>query len=405
MKIGVVVTTFPCRSETFFEREMEGLRALGFDIVVFSAAREDGTGSSESNMRAVYRPKRLSLKAVLSVLYLFTRHPAGLRRLFMLVWRLLKVNRGEAISLLGNLHTVGYFSRHAERAELSHIHAYFSDWPGVIGLALATITGKEFSISAHARDIFVENGDLQLKVHNAQFVRTCTFAGLRHLRNKLPARYHRRLHVVYHGMRTAYVGSNPAGFGLEHPHVANIVLAVGRMVEKKGFECLLRAFRKVLCEGCGGVLVFAGDGEGMEGLKGLARELMPEEKVHFLGWQRNEVILRLMQEATIVVVPSNVSADGDRDGIPNVILEAFVSGTAVVASDLVSIREAVRDRQTGLLFAAGDADSLAAAIRRLLEDPQLRMSLCHNAYEKAARCFDTSRNVRHLARLLRGGER
>jgi glycosyltransferase involved in cell wall biosynthesis len=317
-----------------------------------------------------------------------------------LVLKLLWACPREAILLIGNLHTIGLFARHINLEGISHIHAYFLSWPATVGLALSTITGRSFSISAHARDVFVEHGAMTLKIARAKFLAACTQQGLDYLKANLPPKYHDKLHLNYHGTRI-----HIAGFGLNEKGIRKSkndqsIIGIGRMVPKKGFGNLLQAFALVVRERPGCRLMILGEGCEQQRLKRLVEQLALEDHVRLVGWKEPDVTLRLLKQATIAVVPSVIADDGDRDGIPNVILEAFAVGTPVIASDLQGISEVIRHRQTGLLVEPGDVKGLALAINELLNNRHLRNQLSQRARETVVRRFDCVKNIKRLAELF-----
>ena len=399
MKVGYILTTFPCRSETFAQAEIEALRGLGFDITVFAARRSEA-GRDEADTKTFYRPSVLSREAVFAVVYLLVRRPLALGRLILLALSLIRSCPREALSVIGNLHTIGSFAGQVDRRAISHIHAYFLSWPAAIGLALSAATRRPLSISAHARDIFVERGAAELKISHARFVAVCTRQGLEYLKSNLSARYHPRLHLCYHGTKRAD-GRRPlkdrytAHFGS-----GQFLLAIGRMVPKKGLAILLRAFGLVVLQKPDSRLMIVGDGPDREQLQTLRDQLGLKDHVQLLQWQQPDVVLERLRCAAALVVPSIVAPDGDRDGIPNAILEAFAAGTPVIASNLEGIREAVEHGRTGLLVEAADVTQLAAAIEKLLNDRDLWNRLSQAAYEVAAARFDYLENARKIADLF-----
>ena len=401
-KIGCILTTFPCRTEGFAAREMGELRDAGFDICVFAAAYDKtGRGGVEAG-KVFYRPSLFSADGFLSLGYMLLRHPLGLLRLIPLVLRLLVSCVREAVCVVGNLHTIGFFAKQLDREGIGHVHAYFLSWPAVIALALCQATGRSFSISAHARDIFVEHGAVELKVSRAKFVAVCTRQGLEHLRSNLAPEHHERLHLCYHG-----VHSDSEGFGGRRAQVrdskqAETIIAVGRLIPKKGFAVLLRAFALVLETRPGCRLLIVGDGPQRERLGGLIEELSLGDSVELLGWRPPDVTAGLIGRATVLAAPSVIAEDGDRDGIPNVILEAFAAGTPVVASALDGIKEAVEHEKTGLLVQPGNTDELASALKRLLDDSGMRRALSERAYEVLVQRFDPAANIEQLSMLLGG---
>ena len=400
MKVGYILTTFPCRTETFAAREMRSLTASGLNITVFAAAGEKHVPSQGEGWSVFYRPPRLSAKALLSIGYLLSRYPMALGKLLRLVLRLMSECPREAVSLMGNIHTVAFFARYFDAREISHIHAYFLSWPAIIGLALAAVTGRPFSISAHARDIFVEHGAMELKVARAGFVTVCTKQGLKYLKDSLPEKYHNKLHLNYHGIKTTFDLPVHDERSISMSGGVDTVIAVGRLIGKKGFKDLLRAFELVVKKKSEPRLVVVGDGSEREQLEKLIKKLGLENHVELLGWQSEEKTLLLIRQAALLVAPSLIANDGDRDGIPNVILEAFISGTPVIAARLDGISEAVEHRKNSLLVKPGDIKELASAIDELLRDKQLQRRLSQEVRETVIERFDLDKNAGRLIRLF-----
>lgn len=398
IKVGYILTTFPCRTETFAVREIDGLRKSGFAITVLSVVSQRPVCAD--TIKVYYRPERFSTEALLSIGYLSVKYPWALGILIYLVFKLIRTCPREALSLIGNIHTIGFFARHLDRGAIPHIHAYFLSWPSIIGIALSAITRRSFSISAHARDIFVEHGATELKISRANFVTVCTRQGLEYLKANLPARYHHKLHLNYHGIRVASGLPDCDGKSTYEPKRDDTIIAVGRLIPKKGFARLVRAFNRVVQEKSQCRLVIIGDGPERKRLSGLAEQLNLKNHVEFLGWQDFDATLRLIRQSTALVAPSLISDDGDRDGIPNVILEAFACGTPVIASRLEGISEAVEHRINGLLVEPGDVVELASAIEELLDNRYLHRQLSRRAYETVIQRFNSVENTKQLSRLF-----
>ncbi len=383
-------------------REMDGLRDAGFDIWVFAATYDAGAAGGKYGNRVSYRPPPVSAEGFLSLGYLLLRHPLGLCRVIGLALKLLVCCFREAVCVAGNLHTIGFFAKQLDREGIGHVHAYFLSWPAVIGLAVCRATGRSFSISAHARDIFVEQGAVELKVSRSRFVAVCTRQGLGQMKSNLAAEHHEKLHLCYHGLRLDSEGFGVHSLEAGGSEQADTIIGVGRLIAKKGFSVLLRAFALVRKTKPGCRLLIVGDGPERESLAELIEELSNSDSVELLGWRPPDVAAGLIGGATVLAAPSVIADDGDRDGIPNVILEAFAAGTAVVASGLDGIKEAVEDEKTGLLVQPGNTEELACALKRLLDDGGLREVLAQGAYEVLAERFDAATNIEQLSMLLGG---
>jgi glycosyltransferase involved in cell wall biosynthesis len=399
MKIGYIFTTFPSQSETFAAREIEELARLGFNITILAATGQAHVDKSQKITKTLYRPPFLSSDTLISIGYILMTSPLALAKLVGLILRLLWSSPREAILITGNLHTICFFAKHLCQQRISHIHAYFLNWPACIGLALVKITNLPFSIAAHARDIFVESGAIKLKLSHAKFTVTCTQQGLNRLKTNLPKKYHPKLHLNYHGIKI-----NPEHRCYEkkpsNAKAETTVIAVGRLIKKKGFSDLIPAFADAVQDNSGFKLLIVGEGPLRKHLNELIHQLTLENCVHLLGWQKNDLTLRLIGQAAVLIAPSIIANDGDRDGIPQVILEAFACGTTVVASNLEGIREAVEHYKTGLLVNPGNIRGLSNAIRELLNNRDLRNYLSRNAYETLEQRFYLEKNVRQLACLF-----
>ncbi len=399
MRLAYILSTFPCRSEAFVAREIAHLREQSFTIRVF-AAREDATPAPDAFLPVDYRPSFFSRAALHGLCYLFLRRPVGLLRWLWLVLLLLRECPREAGTAVANLPALGVFARSFDRERLDHIHAGFLSWPACMGLALAAVTGASFSSAAHARDVFVEPGALRLKVSRARFVVVCTRAALRHLQSRLPPACHAKLHVCYHGIDIPGGPLHARAGWAGNANNEYTLACVGRLVPKKGHAELLRALAAVLTRLPYCRLLIVGSGPEQEALQRLALELGLTDRVEWKGWQPPEVTRGIIGAADLLVVPSRVAPDGDRDGIPNVILEAFAAATPVVATRLEGITEAITDRRTGVLVEPGDAAALAGAIEELLGDARLRRTLARAARQTAQERFPLTRNTRQLAELF-----
>jgi glycosyltransferase involved in cell wall biosynthesis len=178
------------------------------------------------------------------------------------------------------------------------------------------------------------------------------------------------------------------------------VLAVGRLIEKKGFADLIRACALLRAEGCDFRCRIVGKGGLREALRDLIHELELEEHVELSGPMPREVLLEQYRRATVLVAPCVVGSDGNRDGLPTVITEAMALGVPVVATDVTGIPELVEDGRTGLLVRQRDPRALAAAIRRVLGDPDGARSLARAGRERVEERFDLRTNVAELRTLL-----
>jgi glycosyltransferase involved in cell wall biosynthesis len=390
IRLAYIVGQFPSLSETFILREIVALRNKGFDMLIFSLNRPS---SSKIHAEAVpllsqvrypspfpsgrlihnhYRvfcsaPSLYCREAVRSMLH----GPAGVRR-----FRL-----------------AADFAAEARRLHIDHLHAHFAFMPTDVAMIMACLLKRPFSFSAHAQDIFTQNAAaLARKAAPAAFVTTCSQHGYKYLRKNLPALPADKIVMIHHGIDpTRFLPVNSA-----KPRI----LAVGRLEEKKGFAYLLRACGKMTMKGVDFSCTILGTGSLEDKLEEELLRCNASGSVVLHGEATQEELQEFFNAAQVLVVPSVLTGNGDRDGIPNVILEAMAMKIPIVATTTGAIHEAVTDGENGLLVPPADPDALADAIERLLADRGLRQRLGEAGRTRVLNQFDISKNIETLAGLF-----
>lgn len=330
-----------------------------------------------------------------------------------------------------SLFAIARLCREARQMDADLIHAQWLVPAGFIGAVASRLTGIPLVVSLHGSDVFVaeRHGALRPAVRftlrTARHVIACSqdLAG-RAVALGLPPE---RVSVVPYGVDIerfhplplreeqrvapssalkdlfAAAGRDPVPGSGRGRRPARIVMAMGRLVYKKGFSHLLRAMPQVLACCPDAILVIAGEGDLRSELEVTARELGLEQHVLFTGhipWDETDRYLPL---ADVLVVPSVLDQAGNVDGLPNVLLEAMASGCAIVASDVAGIPQVIHDGQTGLLVPQQDPAALAAAICRLLEDETLRRRLAEGARAAAVGGLSWEAIAERTAAVLRAG--
>jgi glycosyltransferase involved in cell wall biosynthesis len=274
------------------------------------------------------------------------------------------------------------------------VYVHFAHKPATIARFACLLAGLPYGLSAHAKDIWLTpDRELACKVRDAAVVLTCTAEGERHLK-KLSGG-HTDVRLVYHGVDTSR-GAHQRADLAEPP----VVLTVGRLVEKKGHETLLRAAALLRDRGRAFRLRIAGEGVEWPRLQRLVHELRLEDRVAFLGPLSESEVEREYASADIFALACRQLGNGDRDGIPNVVLEAMAHGLAVVSTANTGVAEAVTDGESGLLAPQWDVEGFAGKLERLLVDPMLRERLASRARERVAERFDRSANLPQLIEAL-----
>lgn len=391
--VGYVAKMYPRFSETFVVNEIRAREAQGERIEIFSL-RPPIDGRFHGMLAEVRAPvtylSHSSLRA--SQLWDVARaaqatHPALGRSLEALLG-LEALEAAEALEL----------ATQVEQRGIDHLHAHFGSTATSVARVAAHISGRPYSFTAHAKDIFhteVDPRDLERKLADAHHVVTVSDYNLQHLRRAFPSA-RRAVHRVYNGV-------DLDRFGFEPGPRRHEVVAVGRLVEKKGFAVLLDAVALLAAQGCQVPCLVAGDGPLAEDLAAHARAAGVQHLVRFLGPLPENEIRALVAGAAVLAAPCVVGADGNADGLPTVLLEALALGTPCVSTYVTGIPEAVRHESTGLLVPPGDASALAAALERLLGDEALRDRVARQGRALVEAEFDLRRQARELRSLLDSG--
>jgi glycosyltransferase involved in cell wall biosynthesis len=363
----VLVKRFPRLSETFILNEFLELRHQGVPVDLY-AIMDPGEPRSHPEALAL-RPEVEYLRSgsiwslLLAVARTVRRHPWGSVRAF--AWTL---TRHTVAALRNCVHAMVLVDRLAERAP-AHLHAHFLHSPAAIAFLARKVSGQPYSLSGHAKDIYTTLPDnLRMRCRDAQFVTTCTAANRRHLIEEigLPPS---RVSLCRHGVDTHRFRAPRSD-----AHAGRIVTA-GRLVPKKGFDLLLRACAELGRTGVGFQLRIIGSGPLRDELLALAEHEGIADRVELPGSVSQFALAAELARAELFALAPVIMPDGDRDGIPNVLLEAMAAGLPVVASAVSGIPEVVTDGLNGRLVSPGRSDLLADALADLLADPAARARL------------------------------
>ena len=401
-----VLKGYPRLSETFIAEEILGLERRGFDIRIVALRRptDDRRHPVHAEVRAPvsYLPEYLH-DAPLRVLGAWWRVRRGpgygaARRRFLRDLRhdpsRNRVRRfGQALVLADEL------PPGAER-----LHAHFIHTPGSVASYAAALTGLTWSCSAHAKDIWTSpDWDLAAKLADALWTVTCTRAGHARLAALAPAG--RPVLLNYHGLALDRFAPLPLlrlRRASADPDDPVRLLAVGRAVEKKGFDLLVAALARLPAD-LHWRLVHVGGGPALPDLKARAEAGGLGGRIRWLGALDQADVLAQYRDADLFVLPCRVAGDGDRDGLPNVLVEAQSQGLACLSTEVGGVPELIEDGINGRLVAPDDPAALAEALAELLRDPDGRRALGRAGRKRVARHFDSATSLDRLARLFRDG--
>jgi len=261
------------------------------------------------------------------------------------------------------------------------------------------LTGIPYSFTAHAKDIYVKTSPelLRDEAQAAEAVVTCTEYNRRYMSAQIGPAGARKLHCIYHGLDLS-----PFKFSCRRALASEpmVILSVARLVEKKGLRDLIAAADILRQRDRRFQVEIVGDGPLRQSLEAQVRRLALDDRVKFSGPLPHDELCRVYQRASLFALPCVVAADGDRDGIPNVLLEAMASGIPVVSTPVSGIPEVINSESEGLLVPPNNPASLAEALDRLLHSAELRERLALAARAKIEACFSIEKNSAQLVSLF-----
>ncbi|MGO1167992.1 MAG: glycosyltransferase family 4 protein, partial [Janibacter sp.] len=361
-RVGYVLKMYPRFSETFIVHEILQQEAAGTHVEIFSL-RLPIDGRFHEALARVQAP----------VTYLSREHKASL------FWSALRAAALEvptitehldellaapedealaAVELAGAIH----------RSQLEHLHAHFGSIAANVARLAARLTGITYSFTAHAKDIFHEevvHDELATKLHEAHATVTVSEFNLHHLQSEFGQAADRVVRL-YNSVDLEAFPFRAKG---EAPGPARVA-AVGRLVEKKGFADLVTALAALVAGGRDVHLDLIGTGPLEADLVEQVRSLDLTDRVTMHGALPQTRVREIVAEAAVFAAPCIIGADGNRDGLPTVLLEALALGTPAVSTPVTGIPEIVRHEETGLLVPESDPAALAVALARTLDEPE-----------------------------------
>jgi glycosyltransferase involved in cell wall biosynthesis len=287
-----------------------------------------------------------------------------------------------------------YAAWRLRRAGIQHCHAHFANAPASVALMAAALAGISFSFTAHAYDIFIDQVLLPAKLAAAAFVACISRYNRRYLRQHFPEARLAHLEVVRNGLDTARFSPVP------HPQGAPpCIIAVGRLVETKGFHVLVEACARLRDRGLPCRCLIIGDGPEAGRLKDLVNDFRVNDRVVLRGKLPPAELMPYYRQADVLAMPSCIRHQ-DADGIPTVLIEALAMEIPVVATRVSGIPELVVDGKTGLLVAPDDAAALAEALARLLRDQELARRLARAGRHLVLAQYRSETSARQLRGLF-----
>ncbi|WP_456429758.1 glycosyltransferase [Rhodocaloribacter sp.] len=390
-RVGYVVKRYPRYSETFIVNEILAHEAAGWDLEIF-ALRPPVDTHFQDVLARVRAPVTYLPGSGLKATDFWQSLEAASAELPGL-WAKLEAARGEAPR---DVHAAVHLARAARLRGLTHLHAHFASSATSVARMAAHFTDLPYSFTAHAKDIFHESvnpDDLRRKLREAAAVVTVSDFNLTFLRERYGVDAH-RVARIYNGLDLDRFPFSAPG---ERPPE---IIAVGRLVEKKGFSDLIEACAHLRDRGTSFSCRIIGGGELEADLRARIERFDLGTHVCLSGPRPQREVIEQLRRAAVFAAPCVVGRDGNRDGLPTVLLEAMALGTPCVSTDVTGIPEVLRNGETGLQVPQRAPAALADALARLLTDAALRVRLATAARRLIETSFDIHRNAAQLRTLF-----
>lgn len=397
-KIAYVLKMYPRFSETFIVNEILELERRGVDIRIYSLRKPD-EGRFHAKLarvkaNVVYVPQYPQMEPE----RIKTAHQL-VRRTFPERYEQVRAyseGRGHQPALKRFLQA-GYVAAHLLKNPVDAIHAHFASSATRVANNVHHLIGVPYSITAHAKDIFHKNvnrNSLRRKIRDARFVVTVSKFNQTYLQD-LMGDTPSDIRCLYNGIDLTRF--RPDATVKRDP---NLILGVGRLVEKKGFDTLIHACHILATWKVEFQCEIIGKGGLRDSLNQLIVDLGMQQQVRLVGPKPQDQVLDAYRRATVFALPCLIGSDGNRDGLPTVLLEAMATGLPVISTNLTGVPEIIDHGENGLLVPPRNAPELARALAELLANPARRDQMSRAARQKAKEQFDVRHNVAQLYEWL-----
>ena len=389
--LAIVLKGYPRLSETFIAQEILNLERNGFMVLLISLRHPTDKKThpihDEIKAEVNYLPEYLYQQPLrIWRCWRIAKTLSGYKQAFKTFLKDLRRDRsanrirrfGQALVLAAEL-----------PAQFTNLYAHFLHTPASVTRYAAIMRGIPWAVSAHAKDIYTSSQwEIREKLDDCQWLTTCTQANTAFLSPLTQDA--NKVFLNYHGLDLSRFSQGEPNFSHRDGARSDdpvVLLSVGRAVEKKGYDGLLHAL-STIDPAIHWKFIHIGGGGLLKDLNTLAQQLDIAGNIEWLGAQSQETVLSHYQSADIFVLNSCIDQHGDRDGLPNVIVEAQSQGLPVVSTNISGIPELIQHQYNGLLVQSGDADALAENITMLIQSPKLRQQYGHAGKDRVFNEFD-----------------
>ena len=400
LRVAYILHRFPYLTETFIMREVYWLRQQGVDVEIYSLLSPQHAvvhEQAEELLEVTHYSPFMSWEIVVAQLFFLFRSPLRyLKAFYNLLRQTIREPRVLIRSLVLFPKSVLY-ARLIQAKQFDHIHSHFVWIDGIAAGVVSDLIGTTFSIHPHAFGLFSRHQKSVKREleHATQIVTISNFH--RKYINDLCPQLKNQVEVVYCALETDRLQPLDRGFKAGPFKI----LSVGRMIEKKGFEYLIESCQQLRQKGFEINCTIVGGGTLKNQLNSLIQQRGLEDCVFLAGSMSQKQVLEHYRQADVFALPCVVASDGDRDGIPVVLMEAMAFEIPVVTTPITGIPDLVQDQHNGLMVKERDTQSLTTAIETLIGDEALRERLGRNGRQTILATFDIRKNTAKLASIFK----
>lgn len=403
--LGYILKGYPRISETFISNEILLLEKLGFSMRLFSMRQPRESFSHPSvkkiKARVDYLPTELLIdfpRLLLPAIFLSAKKPKE----FLAALRTAGegITKGKELATLKHLLQACYLTNTHLQGDNSivQLHGHFAHSPTSVAMFASCLSNIPFSFTAHAKDIYTSDKEkLRRKIARAGFVVTCTKHNKEYLQ-AIAGECPTPIYCIYHGIDLNLFQN---GLSRDLPREDYEILTVARITEKKGLPTIYRALALLRDKGIRFRHTLIGDGDDREKVLALIHSLGLDDSCRCLGTQTHAEVLHHFKQSDLFVLGCEIAKNGDRDGIPNVLVESLAMGVPALSTHVSAVPEILLDGETGLTVPPSEPEAMAAAMQRILSDGALREHLKEGGRKIVRAHFDNHHSTEELAEIFR----
>ncbi len=395
MRIAYFTSIYPRATDTFIQREVVGLRSLGHHVLTISTNKPDSSHLISADVKKIYSETHYLLP--FSALWLVWLNIKGLFLNFSLFVNALFIAFKTARpGIKGLTYQFFYFqealllSSYLKSKQVNHVHNHFGDSSGTITMLASLMSGIPYSITIHGPHIFFEPTlwALDAKLKYAKFIACISAYCKSQMMLFSNAEDWEKLKIVHCGIDfNHYISTKPL---VNNESLIQLIF-VGRLAPEKGVDVLIDSLIELHQEGLSFKLLLVGDGPEKVNLKNKVIKHGLEKVIDFYGYADQTIVREKLLQSDIFILPSFA------EGVPVSFMEAMASGIPVIGTNVGGVSELIEHGETGLIVSPADKVGLRKAISKLIQSPELRQSLSHNARKYVEENFNLDNEIRKLS--------